>query len=129
MKELVEHSNVQLARLSANPTFNVFTKVHTPEPANEDTEKRMMNPNMGLFLHSMKVMILTPMPVMKHPSNWHQPLQVYHYQYDPVKGRLGLRMCPPLEVIYLSRLTVGFVHKLVIDINWSFYYTKSLTQD
>jgi hypothetical protein len=39
MKELVEHSNVQLARLSANPMSNVFTKIHTLEPDNEDTEK------------------------------------------------------------------------------------------
>jgi hypothetical protein len=38
MKELVEHSNIKSARLSTNPTSDVFTKIHTLRP---DTE----NPN------------------------------------------------------------------------------------
>ena len=39
MKELVECSNIRLARISANPMSNVFTKIHTPEPDDEEAKK------------------------------------------------------------------------------------------
>jgi hypothetical protein len=39
MKELVECSNIKLARISASPMSNVFTKIHTPEPDDEEAKK------------------------------------------------------------------------------------------
>ena len=43
-KEIVEQSNIKLARLSANPTSDVFTKLHTLEPDMEVKTKKDEEP-------------------------------------------------------------------------------------
>ena len=43
-KEIVKHSNVKSARLGANPTSDVFTKLHTLEPNMEVRTKKDEEP-------------------------------------------------------------------------------------